>query len=124
MRWRSADAFGCAIDGCDRRCVPKTYLGEDADALEDVDEAGAELAEEDVVEEGGEESAVILERLERYALRDVIRRVQHPPFLLLLFFFFLLRKMDRDRSIDRSIDRERERERESERERERAVRVF
>jgi hypothetical protein len=57
----------------------RRYLREDAVALEDVDEAGAELAEEDVVEEGGEEAAVILERLERYPLRDVVRRVQHPP---------------------------------------------
>jgi hypothetical protein len=51
------------------------YLGEDADALEEVDELRTELAEEDVVEEGAEEAAVVLERLERYPLRDVVRRV-------------------------------------------------
>ena len=45
-------------------------LREDAVALEDLDEPGAELAEEDVVEEAGEEAAVVLERLERYPLRD------------------------------------------------------
>jgi hypothetical protein len=61
-----------------RRQGKCTYLREDAVALEDVDEAGAELAEEDVVEEAGEEAAVVLERLERYPLRDVVRRVQHP----------------------------------------------
>lgn len=39
-------------------------LGEDGDALEEVDEAGAELAEEDVVEEAAQQPAVVLERLE------------------------------------------------------------
>jgi hypothetical protein len=52
------------------------YLREDAVPLEDVDESRAELAEEDVVEE----AAVVLERLERDPLRDVVRRVRHPSF--------------------------------------------
>lgn len=44
------------------------------------------------MEEAGEEAAVVLERLERYPLRDVVRRVQHPdrsislPYLRLVFF--------------------------------------
>lgn len=52
------------IDRCDGKRQMMTYLREDAVALEDFDEAGAELAEKDVVEEAGKEAAVVLERLE------------------------------------------------------------
>jgi hypothetical protein len=60
------------------------YLREGTVPLEDVDESRAELAEEDVVEEAAEEAAVVLERLERDPLRDVVRRVRHPSFRVLL----------------------------------------
>jgi hypothetical protein len=61
------------------------YLREGTVPLEDVDESRAELAEEDVVEEAAEEAAVVLERLERDPLRDVVRRVRHPSLRVLLF---------------------------------------
>lgn len=53
-------------------------LREDALALDVVEEGRADLAVEDVMDEVLEQPAVVLERLERYLLRYVIRRVRHP----------------------------------------------